>query len=571
MLESVHNRMCASLTPLSHCALSSNQHQLIANYKDKIIDGNQFLFDVKALSAKLSSQNTDQYALYYEQAYPFCVSLFALLHSTKKVWIAGNNKPIAAEQLIEKGCVLLGDWEGKETSIIPDLNSSIELKPIDTINAQITIFTSGSSGKAKAINKSLQQFQREIEVLEHYWGQNLGNSQVLGTVSHQHIYGLLFRVLWPLSAGRCFHSEMFLSPEPLLIRAKDLSAYWVSSPAQLKRLDELTPWKELAKLTTIFSSGGALSVETAEKIVQQCEHKVLEIYGSSETGGIAWRQSTNDELWQVFNGISISVDDKGFSHLSSPYLEQETVVLDDKIKIIDDGQFVLLGRVDRIVKVEEKRLSLDSLENRLNHSNYVQQSHALLLNGKREKIAVTLVLTGEGKEILSQQGRGALVQQLKKQLMCEFETVVLPKKWLFFSSLPLTAQGKIDQDCLIQLFSLKNTHSPQIIACDFKGERVELQLQILSGLVYFKGHFPDQPILPGVTQLAWVEQFGKIFFNIGLPFLRMEVIKFKKVIRPDELIKMELNWKAETGKLYFELTSTNNDHSSGRIVYGEQE
>ncbi len=563
--------MCASLTPLSHCALSSNQHQSIANYKGGIIDGNRFFSDVKALSAKISSQNTDQFALYYEQAYPFCVSLFALLHSSKKVWIAGNNKQIAAEQLIEKGCVLLGDWEGKEVSIIPDLNSSIELKPIDSINAQITIFTSGSSGKAKAIQKSLQQFQCEIEVLEQYWGQRLGDSPAFGTVSHQHIYGLLFRVLWPLSAGRCFHSEMYLSPEPLLKKAKHLSAYWVSSPAQLKRLDELTPWQELAKLTTIFSSGGVLSIDVAKQINLNCEHKVLEIYGSSETGGIAWRQSAEDTLWQLFKGVCLTVDDKGFHHISSPFIQQATLILDDKIQIIEDGRFKLLGRMDRIVKVEEKRLSLDSLENRLNCSNYVQQSHAMLLNGKREIIAVTLVLTDLGKEILSQQGRGALVKQLRKELMSEFETVVLPRKWLFFSSLPLTVQGKINQDCLIQLLSLKNTHAPQIINCDYQDERVELQLQILPSLVYFNGHFPDQPILPGVTQLAWVEQFGKIFFDIGLPFLRMEVIKFKKVIRPNELIKMELNWKAETGKLYFELTSMNNDHSSGRIVYGEQE
>ncbi|MCF6203495.1 MAG: AMP-binding protein [Methylococcaceae bacterium] len=562
--------MCANLTPLSHSALRSNKYQLIADYKGKIIDGNQFFSDVKALSARLSRQNTDQFALYYEQAYPFCVSLFALLHSSKKIWIAGNNKQIAAEQLIEKGCVLLGDWDGRELSIIPDINNSVELKPIDSNDTQITIFTSGSSGKAKAIDKSLQQFQREIEVLEQYWGGRLGNSQVLGTVSHQHIYGLLFRVLWPLSAGRCFHSEMFLSPEPLLIKAKNLSAYWVSSPAQLKRLDALTPWNDLVKLTAIFSSGGALSVKTAENIAQQCQQKVLEIYGSSETGGIAWRQSANNKLWQVFNGIRISVDEKGFSHLSSPYLEQKTVILDDIIKIIDEGQFLLLGRVDRIVKVEEKRLSLDSLESRLNCSNYVQQSHAILLDGKREIIAMTLVLTDLGKETLNQRGRGTLVKQLRKELMREFETVVLPRKWLFFSSLPLTVQGKIDQDCLIQLFSLKHTHSPQIISCDYQDERVELYLQILPGLVYFNGHFPDQPILPGVTQLAWVEQFGKIFFDIGLPFLRMEVIKFKKVIRPDELIKMELNWKAETGKLYFEFTSMNNDHSSCRIVYGEQ-
>jgi 3-hydroxymyristoyl/3-hydroxydecanoyl-(acyl carrier protein) dehydratase len=71
--------------------------------------------------------------------------------------------------------------------------------------------------------------------------------------------------------------------------------------------------------------------------------------------------------------------------------------------------------------------------------------------------------------------------------------------------------------------------------------------------------------------LAWVEQFGKLFFNIALPFLRMEVIKFKKIIRPGDIIQMRLNWKADNQKLYFELSSVSDSHSSGRMVYGEQE
>lgn len=561
------------LSPLSHCVLNSKRQQtIIANHDGKLINSTQFYSDVKALSVVFSGHKTDMFALYYEQAYPFCVSLFALLHSDKKVWIAGNNKQATAEQLAELDCLLVGDWQGSEISVIPDNSCSVELKPLNSNEAQIAIFTSGSSGQAKEINKTLQQFQNEIETLEQCWGQLLGDAQVFGTVSHQHIYGLLFRVLWPLSAGRCFHSEMYLSPESLLKISKQLSACWVASPAQLKRLDNLTPWTEIKRLTAIFSSGGALSLEAAVQIIQEGEQKVVEVYGSSETGGVAWRQSVDNEMWTMFDRISISVDDKGNSYLSSPYLfDQVPYKLDDKIQLFKDKRFALLGRVDRIVKVEEKRVSLDSLENRLNGSDWVLQSHALLLVGQRDKIAAALVLTNLGAEFLAQQGRGALIKQLRKELMHEFETVVLPRKWLFISMLPLTTQGKINQGLLIQLFSLRKTHFPQIVSCDYQSELVELHLRISPDLVYFSGHFPEQPVLPGVTQLAWAEQIGKIFFNIDLPFLRMEVIKFKKIIQPDDLIKMKLHWKTETSKLYFELTSVNNAHSSGRIVYGEQE
>ena len=568
--------MCAKLTPLSHCALNSDPQHAVAVYAGARIDSTRFNADVSALASAFLNLKAEQFALYYEQAYPFCVSLFALLHSHKKVWIAANNTERSADKLSEQGCLLVGDWKGREVSVEQNNANNLKLEPLSLDKDSVTLFTSGSSGQAKAITKSLQQLQTEIETLENYWGQQLGQADVLATVSHQHIYGLLFRVLWPLASGRCFHSEMYLSPEPLLKVANTLSAYWVASPAQLKRLDVLTPWQDISRLLAIFSSGGVLPAEAAIQIHNCCNHKVLEIYGSTETGGIAWRQSVDDELWESFDGINISVDDEGVSRLTSPYLmDQKSYILDDRIQLAENGRFVLLGRLDRIVKVEEKRLSLDELEQTLNATDWIEQSYTLLLaeliEEKRDKIAAVLVLTESGKAFLQQQGRAELIKVLRKQLMQGFESVVLPRKWLFMQSLPLTVQGKVKRELLFHLLSQDTTRFPQLLLCDYQDEAVELQLRVPPDLVYFSGHFPEQPILPGVTQLAWVEQFGKLFFNITLPFLRMEVIKFKKIIRPGDIIQMKLNWKADSNKLYFELSSVNESHSSGRMVYGEQE
>ncbi len=96
-----------------------------------------------------------------------------------------------------------------------------------------------SLNEAKAIPKSLQQLQTEADTLDQYWGMQLSEITVLGTASQQHIYGLLFRVLWPLAAGRCFHSEAALSPEVLVKLASP--ACWIASPAHLKRLDVDSP------------------------------------------------------------------------------------------------------------------------------------------------------------------------------------------------------------------------------------------------------------------------------------------------------------------------------------------
>ena len=564
--------MCANINSLSQLALASKTEHTIAVYQGQLINNTRFIADVQALANTLYHHKAKQFALYYDEAYVFAVSLFALLHSNKEVWIAANNKTITADKLLDQGCELLGDWEGKELIIEPQQLDQITLQPLDMNKQSLLIFTSGSSGQAKAITKSLQQFQSEIETLESCWGQQLAQAQVLATVSHQHIYGLLFRVLWPLAAGRCFHSQMYLSPEPLLKAASDIAAYWVASPAQLKRLDELTPWQSIAKLAAIFSSGGALAITAAKQIQDNCQHKVLEIYGSSETGGIAWRQSVDDALWTTFKGIKVSVDEQGVSYLKSPYLVAKSpFVLDDKIKMAEEGRFALLGRVDRIVKVEEKRLSLDELEQQLIAYQWIEQAYTLVLTGKREKVAAILVLSVAGQDYLQQQGRAALIKMLRKQLMQSFETVLLPKKWLMMHTLPLTSQGKVNRGLLEQLLAMDSSRFPQILDVNDENDSVDLQLKVLPELIYFAGHFPEQPILPGVTQLAWAESFGKIFFNISQPFLRMEVVKFKKIIRPNDIIRMKLNWKSESSKLYFELSSLTDSHSSGRIVYGEQE
>lgn len=559
------------LYSLSDCVLNLSRLLPIAIYQGQAIDDKKFNSDVRQLAAALCELKKDSFALYYDQAYPFCVNLFALLHTRKKVLIAANNKMVTAEQLIKQDCILLGDWEGNETALNFQESSDFKLMPLDLNKSTITIFTSGSSGNAKAIEKTLQQFQLEIDVLEKLWGEYLGDALMMATVSHQHIYGLLFRILWPLSTGRCFYSEMFLSPEPLLKVAEGKRCYWVASPAQLKRLDELTPWQQIAKLNVIFSSGGTLPAKAATQIYQHSQHKAIEIYGSSETGGIAWRKSVDDVLWTAFDGIEISVDASGQSYLSSPYILGATLYkMDDNIKLQENSQFELLGRLDRIIKIEEKRLSLDELEIALSRSEWIRQSYSFLMHGKRDKIVAILVLTQSGRQYFEKYGRATLVKQLRKQLMGRFETVVLPKKWLIMAALPMTAQDKINRDLLLQLFSLDPLRTPQILYCDYQEQSVKLQCRISPGLIYFSGHFPQQPVLPGVTQIAWAEQLAKIFFTIKKPFLRMEVIKFKKIIQPEEIVTIKLNWNGDKGKLYFEVDSAAYAHSSGRIVYGEQ-
>ncbi len=555
------------LIPLSVCATTSQAKTPVAFYQGQLITSDLFCQDVINKTQQLKQQIAQCYSLFYEESYPFTVMLFALLHAGKKVGIAANNKQLTAEKLIEQGHLLLGDWQGKAFILDEGIGEAATLSSLDLNTTQLTIFTSGSSGQPKAITKALWQFQREIEVLEAQWGDKLGQAQALATVSHQHIYGLLFKVLWPLASGRCFHSAMYLSPEPLLNAMLDTPSYWIASPAQLKRLDELSPWQQIKQLKAIFSSGGSLHLDIAKQIYLYSGQQVLEVYGSSETGGIAWRESNNEMRWTPFKGIRLEAGEKTL--LKSAYLPVSPVCfLDDKIALDNDGLFTLAGRLDRIVKVEEKRLSLDEMEQAICQSDWVAEAHCLLWAQSRDWVLVGVVLTKEGKDNLKQQGRTAFIKKLRSLLMQSFEAVVIPRKWLFMDCLPLTTQGKINHPIISSLLSLDNKKFPQIQFCQHNEQNVELFVRIQPELVYFDGHFPEQPILAGIAQLAWVEEYGRLFFSIDQPFLRMEVIKFKKIIQPNDMISLKLTWNNETEKLYFDLSSEAEAHASGRLLYG---
>jgi AMP-binding enzyme/FabA-like domain len=558
--------------PLSRCALESSSDVVIALHQGRQISRADFSRDVAGQSAILVQQPEQAYALYDNEAYPFAVMLFAMWHSGKSVWLAPNNRPATADKLIQQGCVLVGDWPAGKVMSLPITEAKIALPELDLQQSGLTLFTSGSTGIPQAIPKALRQLQCEIDALEQLWGADLAGAQAVATVSHQHIYGLLFRVLWPLASGRCFHSQSYLSPESMLAAVHRQSAqptYWVASPAQLKRLNDLSPWSELSRLKAIFSSGGKLDLAVARQIERHSNQQLIDIYGSSETGGIAWRKPTADERWLPFPGVNIVPTAEQQYLLTSPYLPAYTpYLLNDRLEIDEDGRFRLLGRSDRIVKIEEKRVSLDEMERALQQSNWVRQAHCQCWNDQRTRIASVITMTAEGLDYLLQEGRSSFIKQLKSQLLEHFETVVLPKKWLFIDRLPLSTQGKIDQEKINGLLSLDSRLFPQLQFLSQKDGYVELSLRVQADLRYFTGHFPGEPILPGVTQLTWVEKYGKLFFPITQPFSSMEVIKFKKIIRPDDKLTLQLRWNQSNGKLYFDFSSAIESHSSGRLLYG---
>jgi acyl-coenzyme A synthetase/AMP-(fatty) acid ligase/3-hydroxymyristoyl/3-hydroxydecanoyl-(acyl carrier protein) dehydratase len=542
---------------------ATNLDHPVAFHNDSYFSFKQFKQQVNFWTGVFLKQSSKRIALYSYDAYPFTVLLFALLQAGKQIWIPGNNLPATARALENSGCQLIGDWlEAFDYQLTKQQDNEFPL--VDLEKDAIVLFTSGSNGLPKQVTKSIQQLQNEINCLEKQWGHAIENCQIYASVSHQHIYGLLFRVLWPLASGRCFNSQNNLYKDNF--QHNHQSICWVSCPAHLKRLDFYTAWINLSQVRMIFSSGGVLPFSVSEEVSEKYNILPIEIYGSTETGGIAWRQHPF-QSWTLFENLKLDRDGENI-FLYSPYLpDRNSYLMDDQLQFDADNKFQILGRKDTVVKIEEKRLSLTALELLLTDSIWLDQAVVVKLTTNREYIGVIAVLSEKGKQYQNDFGRKALVDILKLKCLEGFETLFLPRKWIFINSLPVNDQGKIDKSLLYSLFDVDAKKYPLVKQLSIYNKSVSLDIKVSKKLIYFADHFRDFPILPGVIQVGWVEYFSKLLLPIHANFSHMEVIKFIKPILPGVELNLQLDWQADKGKLTFSYKMNDEIVSSGRILY----
>ncbi|PLR37343.1 hydroxymyristoyl-ACP dehydratase [Chimaeribacter californicus] len=92
---------------------------------------------------------------------------------------------------------------------------------------------------------------------------------------------------------------------------------------------------------------------------------------------------------------------------------------------------------------------------------------------------------------------------------------------------------------------------PTELACELQGSQAVLSLRAHAGLFWFRGHFPGQPLLPGVAQVDWVMHYGRRLLVPGGLFSGVEQIKFQHPIQPEDTVTLSLNWCAETRRITF--------------------
>jgi 3-hydroxyacyl-[acyl-carrier-protein] dehydratase len=95
------------------------------------------------------------------------------------------------------------------------------------------------------------------------------------------------------------------------------------------------------------------------------------------------------------------------------------------------------------------------------------------------------------------------------------------------------------------------------------------QVSIPADSPWFKGHFPGDPMLPGIAQLHLVMEAIRASLGRGVRLVGLKRVRFKRVIRPEETIAIVADPVPDKpGMIRFQLTIEGENACSGLMLTG---
>ena len=293
-------------TPV-HCLLTAVDSTKWQQYwQIKHHEGINYLQYIFAIMTKILEVNANRVIIIHQDRAIFFATFLAALYSKVVVVIPNTSAPKYIDEIMQPGDLLLNEQILDNQFLIHTENQNlIKITDLDPEQAKIIFYTSGSTGCPQPVTKTLANLEAEIIVLEELWGCKMAGGTYFSTVPHSHLYGFLFSLLWPVCTGKKIWRKTCVAWEEM-ISVCTIDDYIISSPAHLGRFPVLQQPVQLQP-KMVFSSGGLLSYKAAMASEHFFGIIPIEVYGSTETGGIAYRrQQVNNQLWTKFRGIEIS-------------------------------------------------------------------------------------------------------------------------------------------------------------------------------------------------------------------------------------------------------------------------
>lgn len=305
-------------------------------------------------------------------------------------------------------------------------------------------FTSGTTGSPVGALKTKENLLSEIKELSKLLNK-YEIKRVIVTVPFIHFYGSLLGALFALDNNIDIVIKEHFLPNDLLDMCEDNSMV-VTTPLYIKSLNRLQTQKDLSK-SIFISSTAPLFPEIAKEFNQHFNTDIIQLFGSTETGGIAYKYN-DEEFWTPIDSVKVSQNDQGELRVTSPFVsntlfENSFTTTNGSIQTFDyiekdGGKFKLIGRSSQIIKVAGKRYSTIQIENILESEEGIEKAVVFVTTNKDalrgEELNITLqtkkqIVTKDIKQILKQQLENIRFS-IKLTLVDEIKTTSVGKKML---------------------------------------------------------------------------------------------------------------------------------------------
>lgn len=423
--------------------------------------------------------------------------------------------------------------------------------------------TSGSTGGSKTIVKSFESLAKEVAFHRDFYMAEFGDMHdvvFLATIESRHMYGTLWREMLPKALGCRMDSDVIMTPEALIAKMKAAKrVFLATTPSFLERITAYAAQYEMPRnCIEITTSGAMLPWETAKRTREMFGVTPREIFGSTETGGVAWRrQASGGEPWQVFGPVKVHLED-GRIAVRSPFSFKRKHVMGDGAEMARDRRsFKLLGRMDRLVKINEQRVDLAEMEGVVRSLGFRECALAAL-DGERGLHLGALVVAGDG--------RARTPLELRRLFLPVFPKGTVPKRIRLVQALPRNAQGKVVAE-EVKAILQSSLAEPFVENAALSGGTFSGEISFDGTEQCFSGHFPGFPILPGVAQLGLAVRWSALLTGDASRRLKMaKKMKFSKAVRPGDRLRVSLTLRGD-GEVAYEYTTGGETCSSGVLVF----
>ena len=434
--------------------------------------------------------------------------------------------------------------------------TAVPLIPADL--EAVRLLTSGSTGAPQPHGKRwgalVLNIAAEAERLAALcdW-PSLQGLNVLATVPAQHSYGLESTVLLALLGGASFDAGRPFYPADIAAALAEVPEprALVTTPFHLKTL--LLAAVALPRVQLILSATAPLSPQLAQQAEQACQGRLVEIYGCTEAGQVAARRTTAGDIWQTLGALRLwrELDAAGSeSFMVQGGHVQQATPLADVLELHDAQHFRLLGRANDLIHVAGKRSSLAHLNFHLNRipgvddgAFWMPEEHA---DGITRPVAFVVAPT-------------LTARQVSEALREHLEAAFVPRRVLHVPSLPREATGKLTAGALARFAR------DALADVDGDGSRFHVPADHPA----FAGHFPGQPVLPGVALLAFVMRAleGQPALQAALgPTPQIAQVKFLSPVLPGSDLRVSL--QAQGSGVAFEVQRGGQVVAKGQLAPG---